>query len=261
MNIKKNVKAIYIIWLRGIKLSSRYKVGFISHLGQPLLWLLLMGTGLRGSVSMGSMGLTESTGIDYMAFMLPGIIGMSLLFSSMMGGMRILWDKKFGFLKEMMVAPISRVSIVLGNNFSIATISILQGIIIILLVPLIGVDLNLFYIPIALLFILMIGLTFTSVGIVISTQMEDFGSFQGIQTFLTLPLFLLSSAFFPVTKLPYPIQIIAYFNPLFYGVDGLRGALIGVSTLPMWLDLLAVTAFCAGLILLSAYLFNRSEGI
>lgn len=257
-----NKKAIYIIWLRGIKLSSRYKVGFISHLGQPLLWLLLLGTGLRGSVSMGSMGLTESSmGIDYMAFMLPGIIGMSLLFSSMMGGMRILWDKKFGFLKEMMVAPISRVSIVLGNNFSIATISILQGIIIILLAPLIGVDLNVFYIPIALLFILMIGLTFTSVGIVISTQMEDMGSFQGIQTFLTLPLFLLSSAFFPVTKLPYPVQIIAYLNPLLYGVDGLRGALIGVSTLPMWFDLLVVTFFCAVLIFCGAYLFNRSEGI
>ena len=261
MNIKKNAKAIYIIWLRGIKLSSRYKIGFLSQLGQPLLWLLLLGTGLRGSVSMGSMGLTESTGIDYMAFMLPGILGMTLLFSSMMGGMRILWDKKFGFLKEMMVAPISRVSIVLGNSFSIATISILQGIIVISLAPLIGVDLNLFYIPIALLFILMIGLTFTSVGIVLSTQMEDIGSFQGVQTFLTLPLFLLSSAFFPITKLPYPIQIVAYLNPLFYGVDGLRGALIGVSTMPMWLDLLTVTTFCAGLILLSAYLFNRSEGL
>lgn len=256
-----NVKAIYIIWLRGIKLSSRYKVGFISQLGQPLLWLLLLGTGLRGSVSMGSMGLTESTGIDYVAFMLPGIIGMTLLFSSMMGGMRILWDKKFGFLKEMMVAPISRVSIVLGNDLSIATISILQGIIIILLAPLIGVNLNLFYIPIALLFVLMVGLTFTSVGIVLSTQIEDIGSFQGIQTFLTLPLFLLSGAFFPITKLPYPIQIIAHFNPLFYGVDGLRGALIGVSMLPMWLDLIVVTAFCAGLISLSAYLFNISEGI
>lgn len=255
------IKAIYIIWLRGIKLSSRYKVGFISHLGQPLLWLLLLGTGLRGSVSMASMGLTESTGIDYVAFMLPGIIGMTLLFSSMIGGMRILWDKKFGFLKEMMVAPISRASIVLGNNLSIATISILQGIIIISLAPLIGVDLNLFYIPIALLFILMIGLTFTSVGIALSTQMEDFGSFQGIQTFLTLPLFLLSSAFFPVTELPYPVQIVAYFNPLFYGVDGLRGALIGVSMLSVWFDLLVVIASCAGLISLSAFLFNRSEGI
>ena len=106
-----------------------------------------------------------------------------------------------------------------------------------------------------------IGLTFTSAGIVLSTQMEDIGSFQGIQTFLTLPLFLLSSAFFSVTKLPYPVQVIAYLNPLFYGVDGLRGALIGVSTLPMWFDLLTVTAFCAGLILLSAYLFNKSEGI
>lgn len=255
------VKAIYIIWLRGIKLSLRYKVGFISHLGQPLLWLLLLGTGLRGSVSMVSMGLTESMEIDYMAFMLPGIIGMSLIFSSMMGGMRILWDKKFGFLKEMMVAPISRVSIVLGNDLSIATISILQGIIIIILAPLIGVDLNLLYIPIALLFILMLGLTFTSVGIVLSIQMEDIGSFQGIQTFLTLPLFLLSSAFFPVTKLPYPVQIVAHLNPLFYGVDGLRGALIGVSMLPMWFDLMVVIAFCAGLISLSTFLFNRSEGI
>ena len=101
MNVKKNAKAIYIIWRRGLKLSLRYKIGFISHLGQPLLWLLLLGTGLRQSVSMSSMGLTESPhAIDYMAFMLPGIIGMSLLFSSMQGGMRILWDKKFGFFNK-----------------------------------------------------------------------------------------------------------------------------------------------------------------
>ena len=261
MNIKKNAKAIYIIWRRGIKLSLRYKIGFISQLGQPLLWLLLLGTGLRGSVSMGRMGLAESTGMDYMAFMLPGIIGMTLLFSSMQGGMRVLFDKKFGFLKEMMVAPILRTSIVLGNNLSIATISILQGIIVILLAPLVGVNLNLLYIPIALLFILMIGLTFTSVGVALSTQMEDIGALQSVQTFLTLPLFLLSSAFFPITKLPYPVQIVAYFNPLFYGVDGLRGALIGVSTLPIWFDFLVVVLSCIGLTLLSAHLFNKSEGI
>ncbi len=260
MNVKKNTKAIYIIWRRGIKLSLRYKIGFISHLGQPLLWLLLLGTGLRGSVSMSSMGL-ESEARDYMAFMLPGIIAMSLLFSSMQGGMRMLWDKKFGFLKEMMVSPISRISIIFGNNLSIATIAILQGIVIIILAPLIGVDLNIFYIPIALIFIFMLGLTFTSVGVAISTQIEDIGAFQGIQTFFTLPLFLLSSAFFPIAQLPHPVQIIAYFNPLFYGVDGLRGALIGVSTLPMWLDFLAVTSFCVGLTLLSTLLFNKSEGI
>ena len=98
MNVKKNAKAIYIIWRRGLKLSLRYKIGFISHLGQPLLWLLLLGTGLRGSVSMDSIGFMESThAIDYMAFML---IGMSLLFSSMQGGMRMLWDKKFGFFNK-----------------------------------------------------------------------------------------------------------------------------------------------------------------
>ena len=252
------LKAIYIIWLRGVKKSMRRRVGFISNLGHPLLWLLLFGTGLRGSVSM---GLTGSKEIDYMSFLLPGIIGMSLLFSSMFGGMSVLWDKKFGFLKEMIVAPISRVDIVLGINFACATISILQGIVIILLAPLIGVDLNVFYIPIALLFIFMIGLTFTSLGVALATKMEDLWTFQGIETFLILPLFLLSSAFFPITELPKAIQALAYLNPLFYGVDGLRCALIGVSTLPMWFDLLVVTAFCTGLILLSAYLFNKSEGI
>ena len=99
MNVKKNAKAIYIIWRRGLKLSLRYKIGFISHLGQPLLWLLLLGTGLRGSVSMSDMG-WGSEEIGYMAFMLPGIIGMCLLFSSMQGGLRILWDKKFGFFNK-----------------------------------------------------------------------------------------------------------------------------------------------------------------
>ncbi|MEA3254864.1 MAG: ABC transporter permease [Candidatus Altiarchaeota archaeon] len=254
------IKAIYIIWLRGVKQSLRQRVRFISHLGQPLLWMFLLGTGLRGSVSMESMGLITQE-IDYMAFMLPGIIGMTLLFSSMMGGMRVLYDKKFGFLKELMVAPISRVSIVLGINLASATISILQGTVIILLASLIGINLDLFHIPIALLFIFMIGVTFTSLGVALATKMEDIWTFQGIQTFVNLPLFLLSGAFFPITKLPYPIQMLAYLNPLFYGVDGLRSALIGVSTLPMWFDLLAVISFCAALILLSTYLFNKSEGM
>jgi len=252
------IKPIYTIWLRDIKQALRRKITIISHLGQPLLWMFLLGMGLRGSVDTGGWTGME---VDYLAFMLPGIIGMSILFSSMRGGMRVIYDRKFGFLKEMMVAPIPRVSIVLGITLASATISVLQGMLIILIATIIGVNLNLNFIPVALLFIFLIGMTFTGLSVAISTRIEDIFGFEGTHTFITLPLFLLSGALFPVTKLPEPLQIISYVNPLFYGVDGLRAALIGVSSMPIWLDLMIMILFCTGLIVLSAYLFNKCEGV
>ncbi len=258
------VKAIYIILLRGVKQSLRQRVGFISNLAFPLLMLFFLGTGLKGSVNMENMGLIDSSStIDYMDFLLPGIIGMNLLFSATFGGIGILEDKKFGFLKEILVAPVSRVSIVIGITLASTTISALQGIVIIAAAPLIGVDLNFFHIPLVLLFIFMVGMAFTSFGVAIATQLEDIRALQSIESFLMFPLLFLSGAFFPITELPSGIQTLAYINPLFYGVDGMRGALLGAgtSTLPMWIDFFVVTAFCAILILLGAYLFNRSEGI
>ena len=265
MNAKKTAKAIYIIWLRGVKQSLRQEVGFISNLAFPLLMLFFMGTGLKGSVNMENMGLIGSSDstIDYMDFLLPGIIGMNLLFSSTFGGISILEDKKFGFLKEILVAPVSRVSIVIGITLASTTISALQGIVIIAAAPLIDIDLNFFHIPIVLLFIFIVGMAFTSFGVAIATQIEDIRALQSIESFLMFPLLFMSGAFFPITELPGGIQTLAYINPLFYGVDGMRCALLGAgtSTLPMWIDLLVVTAFCAILILLGAYLFNKSEGI
>ncbi len=266
MDAKKNAKAIYIIWLRGVKQSMRQKLGFISNLAFPLLMLFFLGTGLKGSVNMenmmGLIGAKHST-IDYMDFLLPGIIGMNLLFSSTFGGISILEDKKFGFLKEILVAPVSRVSVVIGITLASTTISTLQGIVIIAAAPLIDIDLNFFHIPTVLLFIFVVGMAFTSFGVAIATQLEDIRALQSIESFLMFPLLFMSGAFFPITELPSGIQTLAYINPLFYGVDGMRGALLGAgtSTLPMWIDLLVVTAFCAILILLGAYLFNRSGGI
>ena len=258
------IKAVYIIWLRGVKQSLRQRLGFISNLAFPLIMLFFLGTGLKGSVNMENMGLissgsTHST--DYMDFLLPGMIGMNLLFLSTFGGISVLQDKKFGFLKEILVAPVSRLSIVIGITLASTTISALHGIVIIAVAPLMDIDLNLFHIPIALLFIFLVGVTFTSFGVAIATQLEDIRTLQSLETFLMFPLLFLSGAFFPITELPEAIQTLAYINPLFYGVDGLRGTLIGVSTLPIWFNLLAVITFCAGLILLSAYLFNKSEGI
>jgi len=265
MNAKKNAKAVYIIWLRGVKQSLRQRLGFISNLAFPLLMLFFMGTGLKGSVNMENMGLIGSSDstIDYMDFLLPGIIGMNLLFSSTFGGISILEDKKFGFLKEILVAPVSRVSIVIGITLASTTISALQGIVIIVAAPLIDIDLNFFHIPLVLLFIFIVGMAFTSFGVAIATQLEDIRALQSIESFLMFPLLFMSGAFFPITELPSGIQTLAYINPLFYGVDGMRGALLGAgtSTLPMWIDLFVVTAFCAILILLGAYLFNKSEGI
>ena len=253
------MKAIYIIWLRGMKKFLRQKLGFISNLAFPLIVLFFLGTGLKGAVNMENMGLMGAGSPDFVDYLLPGIIGMNLLFSATFGGIGILEDKKFGFLKEILVAPVSRVSIVIGITLTSTTISLLHGIVIIAAAPLIGVDLNFFHIPIALLFIFMAAVTFTSFGVAIATQLEDIQTLQSLETFLMIPLIFMSGAFFPITGLPSGIQTLAYINPLFYGIDGMRCALIGASTMPMWIDLFVAILFCAILILLGAYLFTKSE--
>jgi len=246
-------QAIYVMWLRQMKRFIRSKSRLVSTVVQPLFFLLILGSGFR---------VAKFEGInDYLSFLAPGIVTMAILFSSMFTGISVLWDKQFGFLQEVLVAPISRFSIIIGRTLGGATVALIQGVIILLISLGLGVKISgAFGLLLTLVFMILIAFTAVGFGLVIASKMEDFQGFQLIMSLLIMPLLFLSSAFFPVTANP-TMKAIAIFNPLFYMVDGLRGSLVvDVATVnhPL-LDLLVVVVMCIIMMGAGSYLFSKSE--
>lgn len=245
--------AISIMWLRQLKKYWRSKPRMIGALGQPLLFLLALGFGF-GPIYQ------KASGGSFIDFLSPGVIAMSILFTAMFTGIEVIWDRQFGFLKETLVAPVSRLEIMVGRTLGGATISVIQGIIIFLITLLIGfrVD-NAIMIPAAFLFMFLIALLFTAFGTAIASMLEDMQAFPLIMNFIIMPIFFLSGALFPLEGLPKAISLIARFDPLTYGVDGIRGALTGAYHFGFLLDfgILALLTGCVGA--LGAWMFSRIE--
>ncbi len=250
-------QAIYIMWLRQMKRFVRSKSRLVSSIVQPLFFLFILGSGFRVATFAGV--------DDYLSFLAPGIIAMAILFSSMFTGISVLWDKQFGFLQEVLVAPVSRFSIIIGRTLGGATVALIQGFIILLIALGLGVKISgVFGLLLTFVFMILIAFTAVGFGLVLASKMEDFQGFQLIMNLLIMPLLFLSSAFFPVTADPrqlIPIDKICFFNPLFYMVDGLRGSLItGTATVnPPLLDLLVVLVVCIIMMGLGSYFFSKSE--
>jgi len=243
-------QAIYIMWLRQMKHFVRSKSRLVSSIVQPLFFLFILGSGFRVATFEGV--------DDYLSFLAPGIIAMAILFSSMFTGISVLWDKQFGFLQEVLVAPVSRFSIIIGRTLGGATVALIQGFIILLIALGLGVKISgVFGLLLTFVFMILIAFTAVGFGLVLASKMEDFQGFQLIMNLLIMPLLFLSSAFFPVTSNP-TMKIISSFNPLFYMVDGLRGSLItGTATVnPPLLDLLVVLVVCAIMMGLGSYFFS-----
>jgi len=246
-------QAIYIMWLRQMKHFIRSKSRLVSSIVQPLFFLFILGSGFRVATFAGV--------DDYLSFLAPGIIAMAILFSSMFTGISVLWDKQFGFLQEVLVAPVSRFSIIIGRTLGGATVALIQGFIILLISLGLGVKIfGIFGLLLTFIFMILIAFTAVGFGLILATKMEDFHGFQLIMNLLIMPLLFLSSAFFPVTSNP-TMKIISSFNPLFYMVDGLRGSLItGASTVnPPLLNLLIVLIICIIMMSLGSYFFSKSE--
>ena len=247
------VQAIYIMWLRQMKRFIRSKSRLVSSIVQPLFFLFILGSGFRVATFQG-VG-------DYLSFLAPGIISMAIMFSSMFTGISILWDKQFGFLQEVLVAPISRLSIIVGRTLGGATIALIQGIIILIISLFLGVKISSIY-GLVITFIFMILIAFTAVGfgLILASVMEDFQGFQIIMNLVMMPLLFLSSAFFPVNYYP-TMKLISAFNPLFYMVDGLRGSLVvGTETVNTPIFNLGITIIiCIFMISAGCYFFSRSE--
>ncbi len=247
--------AVYVLWLREMKRYFRAKSRIFGSLAIPFFFLAFLGMGFN------RVALPGAGGVGYIRFLVPGIVGMSLLFQSIFGGLSVLWDREFGFLKEIMVAPVSRVSIVLGRIAGGMTTALVQGLLVLGISVLVGFRIK--SVAGAFLALLLMGLISTSfigLGLVFASKIKDMQGYSIIMNFVVFPLFFLSGALYPLENLPAWLRAVSYLDPLTYGVDGLRGVLIGVAARSVAVDLIIMAAISALMVFLGAWSFERSEG-
>lgn len=243
------LEGFYALWYREIKVFTREKSRIVSSFITPLLWIVVFGGGLGSAVSLG--------GVNYQVFIFPGIITMTILFSSVFFGLYIVWDKKIDFFKEVLVAPLSRTTIFAGKMVGGSVDALLQGCAMLAFGLVLGINytiLNLFF---SFLFMFILASALVSVGLIIGSNMESVEGFQLITSFLIFPLFFFSGALFPLKGLPQYLQIFTILDPVTYAVDGLRGLLLGSSQLPIALNLAVLTAFASVMIGIGTWSFRR----
>ena len=248
------LRGFYTLWLREVKRYLRNRTRIVSSFMQPLLWLVIFGSGVRFSGDIG--------GLTYQQFIFPGIIGQTLLFTAMFMGISVIWDKEFGFMKEILVAPISRFSIFMGKMIGDSTDAVLQGVIVFFLGFILGVPIDLVMFLAILPIMLLTTFGLVSIGLTIASYITDLESFGVIQSFINLPLFFLSGALFPLQGLPEWLQVASRLNPLTYGVDALRTVILGgawQSIYPLWMDLAIIGAFNVVLIAVGTWAFGRMK--
>jgi ABC-2 type transport system permease protein len=248
--IRRFLYGSWIIWQRDMKRMLRDKHQFYGSFARPVLWLVVLGMGLRPVFK-------ENGGVDYIQFIFPGIVAMSLIFSAMWSGMSIIWDREFGFHKEILVAPIPRTSIVAGKIMGGTTQAMVQGGITLIFAPLIGVKISLVGFISLIGIMVIISFTLSSMGIALASRIYSYEGFGTISNFVIMPLFFLSGAVYPVQTLPSWLKVIVSLNPVTYGVDLMRGAVLGVFQFSVVLDLIYITAFGIIMGMLAVVLFRR----
>ena len=247
------MSAVYIMWLREVKRFVRSKSRIVGALGQPLLFLVALGYGLGPVFQKAGQG-------NYLEFIAPGIIGMSIIFTAIFNGMQVIWDRQFGFLKETMVAPVSRLSIMFGRTLGGATVAATQGTLVLIIATVAGFrPISLAGIVPALIVMLLVALVFSALGIMVASLLKDMQGFQLIMNFLVMPLFFLSGALFPLNNVPPALLLVAKFDPLSYGVDALRYFLIGEHTFSITLDIGVLVGVTALFLALGSYFFSKIE--
>jgi len=248
------MEVIYLLWLRQLKRFLRSRNRIVGSLGQPVLLLLTFGFGFGPIYRQAGHG-------DYIQYLAPGVIGMTVLFSSVLSGVELIWDRQFGFLKEMLVAPVPRVTIMIGRTIGGATVAVMQGFVMMAICLIVGFRLvNFKAWLLALIFTVLMAIMFTAFGTTLASAISDFQAFQLIVQFLIMPMFFLSGALFPLRNVPRALQLVAIFDPVSYGVDGLRVALTGAeSHFGVAADLGALCAIAVVLLLLGGRLFSKIQ--
>jgi ABC-2 type transport system permease protein len=247
------MSAIYILWLREMKRYLRSRVQLIASLGQPMLYLLVLGFGLGPVFQRAGNG-------SYLQFVAPGVIGMTVLFSSIFSGLGLLWDRQFGFLKETLVAPVPRLQIMIGRTLGGATVAVMQGLLVSVVCVVAGFrPVHLIALPVAILFMALIAIVFAALGVAIGSSLQDMQGFQLIMNFMVMPIFFLSGALFPLTGLPRALALATSVDPLSYGIDGMRSVLLGVTHYGQAVDLEVLAVVATVLLIFGAYRFSKIE--
>lgn len=241
-------EVLLVMIKRQLKRYWRSKPRMLGSLAQPMLFLFALGFGFGPIYAQAGQG-------DYMQFLAPGIMIMSVLFTAMFNGIEVIFDRQFGFLKETLVAPVSRTVIMLGKALGGTLVAMIQGVIVFLITLLVGFSPNWEMLPLALLIVFLVALLFTSLGILVASKMSDMHAFPLIINFLLMPLFFLSGALFPIEGLNW----VPYVNPLTYGVDVFRGALTGTYLFNPLLSVGVLIGCTIIVILFGARLFSTVE--
>ncbi len=259
-----NLKGAYTIWYRDVLRFVRNRARIVASFGQPLLFLFVFGVGMAPAMS----GLGQGS-LDFTQFLFPGILGMAVLFTAVFSAVSIVWDREFGFLKEVMVAPVSRTAVALGKVAGGSTVAMFQGALILLLAPFVGVRLTLAQVVVILGLMLLLAAVMSSFGILVASRQRTMEGFQFIMQFLLLPMFFLSGAFFPIRDVPLWMEWLARIDPVSYGVDPLRqvvlretipaAALEAISLHPIATDVALMALFGVAFLLPAVWLFGRQD--
>jgi ABC-2 type transport system permease protein len=217
--LRRNLKAAYTIWYRDVLRFVRDRTRIVGALAQPLLYLFVFGTGLASAVSS-----TAGTALNFKQFIFPGIVANVVLFTAIFSAISIVWDREFGFLKEVMVAPVSRTAVALGKVAGGATVATCQGTIVLLLAPLIGIRISWDQVVVLIGLMLLMGTVMTALGTMIAARQRSMEGFQMMMNFLLVPMLFVSGALFPVRGVPGWLAWLSTIDPVTYGVDALRGA-------------------------------------
>jgi ABC-2 type transport system permease protein len=248
-----SMSAIYILWLRELRRYTRSRVQLIASLGQPVLYLVAMGFGMGAVFRQAGRG-------SYLQFVAPGVIAMTILFSATFSGIALLWDRQFGFLKETLVAPVPRVFIMLGRTSGAATVALLQGLLVAVVCLIFGFrPASLWLVPQGIAFMALIALVFAGVGTTVGSSLKDMQGFQMVMNFLVMPLFFLSGALYPLDGLPRVLAAVTRVDPLSYGVDGMRSALIAQTHFGVAVDFAVLVGLAVVFIILGAWRFSKIE--
>ncbi|MEM1578855.1 MAG: ABC transporter permease [Archaeoglobaceae archaeon] len=246
------MKGIYVLWLRDIKRYTRARSRFFGSIAMPFFFLAFFSIGFRRVTF-------PWLEIEYIEFLTPGIVSMVLIFSGTLSGVSVVWDKQFGFLREIMVAPVSRVAIVLGRTLGGATIASLQALLLMIFSHFLGFKISIFSFPIALFAIFILSMACTVTGIAISSIIGDVHGFQLIVNFIIFPIFFLSGSLFPVSELPSLVRVASMLSPFTYGVDAVRWAMVGFCEFSPFFDFLIVLFYLAAMTFIASVLFSRAE--
>ncbi|MDE1761723.1 MAG: ABC transporter permease [Candidatus Micrarchaeota archaeon] len=249
------IGGLYALWYREFKVFLRERSRLISSLVQPLMWLVIFGTGLGSSIELGASG----AGLDYQQFIFPGILCMTVLFGSLFFGLYIIMDKRVDFMKEVLVAPLSRVTIFFGKVLGGATDGTIEIIILMVLGSLFfGIHFTLYSILITIMMVALLMVSIISLGLIIGSMMSSPEGFGLVASFIIFPLFFLSGALFPVKNLPAWLYSFVAVNPVSYTVDAVRSVILGIpSSFGMITDVAVMIGFAVFMIAVGTWSFRR----